>query len=88
MSENMRHSILKLILITVLFNYEVKANFYAGRIKPGKFEYPLLNGWMLTEEAKLKCENDLACGGFTFKGKQIMVLQSHLVRLVYLSRET
>jgi len=23
---------------------------------------------MLVEEAKVKCENDLACGGFTFKG--------------------
>ena len=23
---------------------------------------------MLVEEAKAKCENDLACGGFTFKG--------------------
>ena len=53
----------------------MKANFYAGRIKPGKFEYPLLNGWMLTEEAKSKCENDLACGGFTFKGRQIVILQ-------------
>ena len=36
--------------------------------KPGKFEYPALNGWMLVREAKEKCENDLACAGFTFKG--------------------
>ena len=47
---------------------DVFTEFYAGRIKPGKFEYPKMNGWMLVEEAKTKCENDLACGGFTFKG--------------------
>ena len=36
--------------------------------KPGKFEYPALNGWMLVREAEEKCENDFACAGFTFKG--------------------
>ena len=36
--------------------------------KPGKFEYPELNGWMLVNEAQEKCENDSACAGFTFKG--------------------
>ena len=44
------------------------SEFHAGRTKPGKFEYPELNGRMLVGEAKAKCENDLACGGFTFKG--------------------
>ena len=48
--------------------YKVQCKFYAGRIKPGKFEYPKLNGWMLVDEAKEKCESDEACGGFTFKG--------------------
>ena len=85
MSENMKYLVLKLILITILFIYEVKTNFYAGRIKPGKFEYPLLNGWMLTEEAKLKCENDLACGGFTFKGRQIVILQFFLCSSLFFS---
>ena len=47
---------------------QVFTEFYAGRIKPGKFEYPRLNGWMIVEEAMTICENDLACGGFTFKG--------------------
>ena len=47
---------------------EVFTEFYAGRIKPGKFEYPKLNGLMLVMDAKEKCENDLACAGFTFKG--------------------
>ena len=46
----------------------LKALFYADRIKPGKFEYPALNGWMLVDEAVEKCETDFACGGFTFKG--------------------
>ena len=47
---------------------EVFTEFYAGRIKPGKFEYPKLNGLMLIKDAKEKCEMDLACAGFTFKG--------------------
>ena len=47
---------------------QVTTEFYAGRIKPGKFEYPGLNGWMIVEKAQTICENDLACGGFTFKG--------------------
>ena len=46
----------------------LNGGFSASRIKPGKFEYPELNGWMLVDEAKTKCENDIACGGFTFKG--------------------
>ena len=33
-----------------------------------KFEYHVLNGWMLVREAEQKCENDFACAGFTFKG--------------------
>ena len=36
--------------------------------KPGKFEYPELNGWMFVKVAKEICENDFACAGFTFKG--------------------
>ena len=55
-------------MISLFLVSDVFTEFYAGRIKPGKFEYPELNGWMLVEEAKTKCENDLACGGFTFKG--------------------
>ena len=31
---------------------EVFTEFYAGRIKPGKFEYPKLNGLMLIKDAK------------------------------------
>ena len=54
--------------LLLLFTSEVFTNFYAGRIKPGKFEYPKLNGLMSVKDAKEKCENDLACAGFTFKG--------------------
>ena len=46
----------------------ILANFQSGRLKPGHFEYPKLNGWMFVNEAVERCEADLACGGFTFKG--------------------
>ena len=59
---------IKTICLVVTLMFEVNCKFYAGRIKPGKFEYPALNGWMLIGEAKKRCEEDLACGGFTFKG--------------------
>ena len=55
-------------LLLLLVCKPASSEFYAGRTKPGKFEYSELNGRMLVEEAKTKCENDLACGGFTFKG--------------------
>ena len=54
--------------LLLLFTSEVFTNFYAGRIKPGKFEYPKLNGLMSVNNGIRKCENDLACAGFTFKG--------------------
>ena len=54
-------------VVTLLVS-KVLSKFHAGRFKPGKFEYPDLNGWMLLDQAVEKCEGDLACGGFTFKG--------------------
>ena len=56
------------IVLTSMIFTNVGTTFYYGRVKPGYFEYPKLNGWMLVEQAVDKCENDLACGGFTFKG--------------------
>jgi hypothetical protein len=47
---------------------EIIRGFYGGRIPPGKFEYPKHNGWLLPKNAVKICENDLACGGFTFRG--------------------
>ena len=55
-------------LMVILLFQIIEGAFYANRIKPGRFEYPKLNGWMLLDEAKKKCDEDLACGGFTFKG--------------------
>ena len=54
----------------ILFVHIIVTNgrFYAGRIKPNRFEYPKHNGWMLPRDAKSICESDLSCGGFTFKG--------------------
>ena len=45
-----------------------KLNFLFGRIPPGYFEYPALNGYYSPKEAAKVCESDTACGGFTFKG--------------------
>ena len=60
-----------LIFLWALLTLKAQAVFYAGRIKPGKFEYPKLNGWMSIEEAVKKCESDSACGAFTFKGSYL-----------------
>ena len=43
-----------LILIVTFMVAEIFTDFYAGRISPGKFEYPKLNGWMLVEEARTR----------------------------------
>ena len=45
-----------------------KLDFLFGRIPPGYFEYPALNGYYSPKEAAKVCESDTACGGFTFKG--------------------
>lgn len=55
-------------LIFLMSIFEFEGKFYPGRIRPGRFEYPSLNGWMKVDEAVEKCESDFACGGFTFKG--------------------
>ena len=45
-----------------------KYKFIFGRIPPGSFEYPKLNGFYTPKTAVHVCEADPACGGFTFKG--------------------
>jgi hypothetical protein len=45
-----------------------KSKFLIGRIPPGRFEYPQLNGYFSPKEAARVCEADAACAGFTFKG--------------------
>ena len=47
---------------------EQKSKFLLGRIPPGCFEYPELNGYFSPKEAIKICESDTSCGGFTFKG--------------------
>ena len=39
-----------------------------GRIPPSRFEYEKINGFYTSSQAKKLCENDIQCGGFTFKG--------------------
>ena len=42
--------------------------FMPGRVQEGPFEYSDINGWMTPSQARARCEEDLQCGGFTFKG--------------------
>ena len=42
--------------------------WFVGRVPPTSFEYDALNGFYSPQEAKYVCDNDLQCGGFTFKG--------------------
>ena len=42
--------------------------WHVGRVPPSKFEYDKLNGFYAPNRAKDLCEEDLQCGGFTFKG--------------------
>ena len=60
--------VLYTLLFLSLMVSGILAKFQTGRLKPGQFEYPKLNGWMVVNEAVDRCEADLACGGFTFKG--------------------
>ena len=46
----------------------VNSRLHPGRVKPGKFEYHKINSFITIEEAIKKCDEDLACAGFTFKG--------------------
>ena len=39
-----------------------------GRVPPSSFEYAKINGHFTPTEAMNICEDDLQCGGFTFKG--------------------
>lgn len=45
-----------------------KNKFYIGRVPPGRFEYPKLNGLYKLKTAVKVCDQDLSCGGFTFRG--------------------
>ena len=62
-----------IILIVFCFDFASlknvrKSKFLIGRIPPGSFEYPELNGYFSPKKSVRICESDPACGGFTFKG--------------------
>ena len=42
--------------------------FVVGRLSEGQYEYSKLNGWMTPQRAKKRCDRDVKCGGFTYKG--------------------
>ena len=48
----------------------VDKKWYVGRVPPLHFEYPDINGYFTPKNAIHICENDLQCGGFTFKGSK------------------
>ena len=45
-----------------------RKSWFVGRTPPSSFEYSKLNGFFSPKEAKNLCEQDIQCGGFTFKG--------------------
>ena len=64
---------------SIMSGFERNASWIVGRIPPSKFEYEKLNGFYSEEKAMVLCENDLQCGGFTFKGR----IKSKEIREVY-----
>jgi len=49
-----------------------KTGLFIGRISEGNFEYSKLNGRMTAENAIKLCDNDEKCGGFTYKGSNLV----------------
>ena len=44
--------------------------WFIGRTPPSMFEYSGINGFYSPKKAQSICEEDLQCGGFTFKGSK------------------
>ena len=59
---------LSVYVILLVIISAVKSSFIIGRLREGQFEYPRLNGWLTPERAKLRCDRDKLCGGFTYNG--------------------
>jgi hypothetical protein len=49
---------------------KLSKNWHIGRVPPRRFEYDSINGFFTPQRARRICENDLQCGGFTFKGSK------------------
>ena len=72
---NVLSTIMSLVFISITFQ-KVKSSlnmtsyqtWYVGRVPPSSFEYAKLNGYHTPPKAQNICEDDLKCGGFTFKG--------------------
>ena len=62
----MMYSIIEISMVSSYVKHYKKWHF--GRVPPSRFEYDKLNGYYSIKHAKEICENDLQCGGFTFKG--------------------
>ena len=62
-----------IVLLNLKFismNGLVDKKWYVGRVPPLHFEYPDINGYFTPINAMHICEDDLQCGGFTFKGSK------------------
>ena len=60
--------IMQILWSILYFSSPIFATFLVGRVREGQFEYPRLNGLLTKETAKLMCDRDKMCGGFTYKG--------------------
>ena len=48
-----------------------------GRIPPGNFEYPQLNGFYSPKKAIQVCDSDPECAGFTYKGTRSLLKRKY-----------
>ena len=63
-----RAFLLNLAVLVYLVSTISTKGWHAGRVPPSRFEFEKLNGFYTPNKAKKRCEKDLQCGGFTFKG--------------------
>ena len=62
--------------------------FFVGQIPLGKFEYPDLKAVLKPQQARVICENDLECAGFTWKGAKILDIPHPITFFRYVSEST
>ena len=70
---------IRLIFCIGMSTAKVK-QWFIGRTPPSVFEYPRINGFYSPKRAKSICQEDIQCGGFTFKGSKKMM---HTSREIY-----
>ena len=74
-------------LVTSLYNEVGYNTWYIGRAPPSKFEYDKINGYYSPDQDKTICENDIQCGGFTFKGTRKSSERKHIYFFHYINYE-